>query len=122
METKAKTEAHVREVGDSAIINHGDLFIEELVTGIQSPNLSVSIVEIKGTGDCVRNMVSTANYFIYEGSGTFSLEIDGVMQDFPVTAGSSVFIPKGTWFQDRGNMKMLSAYSPAFDLLNVERR
>ncbi len=122
METKPKTGAHVREVGDSSIINRGDLFIQELVTGIQSSNLSVSIVEVKGTGDCVRNTVSTANYFIFSGSGIFSLEIEGVMQDFPVTEGSSVFIPKGTWFQDRGNMKMLSAYSPAFDPSNVERR
>lgn len=122
METTPVTKAHVREVGDSSIINRGDLFIQELVTGVQSPNLSVSIVEVKGTGDCVRNNVSTANYFIFRGSGVFSLEIDGQMQDFPVTEGSSVFIPKGTWFQDSGNMMMLSAYSPAFSPSNVERR
>jgi mannose-6-phosphate isomerase-like protein (cupin superfamily) len=84
--------------------------------------LSVGIVEINGVNDLVRNKKCTANYYVLEGLGTFSVEIDGRMQDFQVEKGDSIFIPKMTWYQDRGNMCLISSYTPAFDASQVEKK
>lgn len=98
----------------------GILSVTEILSSEESSQMSITLIELNGTNNMVRNRVCDANYYILEGLGKFDLEMGGEMQEFIVTKGDLITIPKGVLFQDSGNMKMLAIYSPPFDGNQVE--
>ncbi len=89
----------------------GFIKVKQLLSDESVKNLSVSIVEINGTNKKVINPKSDAAYFVIEGKGSFN--IDG--EELSVESGDLIFIPRGSVYFDKGNLKMLAINSPKYD-------
>ncbi len=96
---------------------------EILHRGNFDPKLSVSRIGLDGKNEKTRNPNNGSLYIIVAGEGEFKIWEEGQKQPktIKVKPGNSVFIGKGTWYQDSGKMTLYSICSPAFDPESVER-
>ncbi|MFH0942742.1 MAG: hypothetical protein V1810_01065 [Candidatus Beckwithbacteria bacterium] len=95
---------------------------EILHPGNFRPEMSLARIELDGENVKNRNLEASSLYIVVDGEGKFTIfgqkgEKDKIIK---VKKGDSVFIAKGTWYQDSGNMTMYSICSPAWDGKKVE--
>lgn len=93
----------------------GALKVRELYRA-DDDSVSFAKVSVQGNNETNKNMVSDMHYYVLEGSGVFV--IDGKEHD--VKQGDLVIIPKGSVYQDIGELVMLSVACPVFDAGKVE--
>src|SRR3989344_3114868 len=75
------------------------------------PRASVAYFEVNGSHGSVKSTLSDRIYYVLAGEGKFI--IDG--QDFSVLEGEVVIVPKDTFYDYVGEMKLLLVHAPAFD-------
>jgi mannose-6-phosphate isomerase-like protein (cupin superfamily) len=75
------------------------------------PDISVTWVKIWGHHQRMGCDISDRPYYIIEGEGVFQL---GDGEPFAVSAGDSVFIPRGVPYEFSGHMTYLVMNGPAF--------
>ncbi len=94
----------------------------EADTWYQDTERTIAFIALKGANDKVRNHSSTTTYEVISGSGRFALQEDIGLptQVYPVKAGAVVRVPKGTIYQDQGDMVMIATSCPPFDPGAVE--
>lgn len=104
-------QAKVIKGGTVALQRKGAISIRELFNTTDFPRLSVNLIELNGQNQSVTNIVSDMFYYVIEGTGTFLID----KQAHQVESGDLVVIPKGSKYQDSGQMKLLAIASPRFD-------
>jgi len=93
----------------------GILKVKTLLNSSQNELLSIAVIEIHGKNRRVKNVISDTYYFVISGQGTFHLN----HKETKVVTGDLVILPKGTIYQDSGEMKLLAISSPRFKPDNV---
>jgi len=81
---------------------------------------SIACVTLKGHGHLVRNDFSDATYEIVSGKGVFTWHDGETIFGVVVGTGDILDIPKGTTYQDVGDLVMLVTCEPPFDPTKVE--
>lgn len=78
--------------------------------------ISVAHVALNGLGPAIRNSISTIEYQVLSGEG--NMVVGG--RRHALYIGSSVVVPAGITYQDKGSVDMLATSTPPFDIENVE--
>lgn len=122
MDLKNELQPIVMKSTELSVKDFGVIKVAEILHRGQTENMSVARIELNGVNDRVRNTISDASYYVLTGEGKFILGEGENRQKMEVKQGDLVFIPKGTWYQDSGEMTMLSFCAPAFNPEQVERK
>jgi mannose-6-phosphate isomerase-like protein (cupin superfamily) len=93
---------------------YGVLAVKALLP--EAGDFSVTLVEVDGENDRIRNTKSDSAYYVIDGHGTFHLDDEA----FEVDAGDLVVIPRNGVHQYAGRLTLLSISSPPFDFMAVE--
>ena len=88
----------------------GVIGVKTLFNTPEMEGFSAAIIELNGTNKETMSKVSNKFYFVIEGRGKFI--IDG--EEFQVSPGDLVYIPKGIKYYDVGKMKLISLSHPRF--------
>jgi hypothetical protein len=114
-------EKNITSLNQFATIQSDATTVLQLLPGKESPETSIALIYLHGRNSRVRNLESNAKYSVIAGKGTFVLWNDAIPEFRKVKKGDTVFIPRGTFYQDIGKMLMVSVNSPAFDPEKVEK-
>ena len=91
------------------------LTVSEILNKDKFSDFSLARIELNGVNDKGLNQDCGALYMVVDGEGQFTIFGEKENRVIEVKKGDSVFIPKGTWYQDQGKMTMYSICSPAFN-------
>lgn len=83
----------------------------DVETWYEGQEKTIAFVLLQGIGSRVLNSVSDMRYEIVSGEGAFKVG----NETMTVSAGSIIEIPRGTTYQDSGDLAMLATSVPPFD-------
>lgn len=102
-------------------IKNGPLTIYQLLPRSESPEMSIALIRLSGINQRVKNLESTARYYIILGEACFLTWNGEGYKLHEVKAGNFIEIPSGIPYQDIGrDVLMISINHPAFDPGKVE--
>lgn len=78
---------------------------------LDCPSLSMAYFEIDGGHGTVKSKKSDRAYYVLDGQGKFI--ING--KEFQVMKGDGIIVPKNTFYDYVGEMKLILVHVPAFD-------
>ena len=73
--------------------------------------MSTAYFEVDGSHGVRKSTLSDRAYYVLEGTGTFLVDEEKT----PVVAGDVIIVPKNTWYDFVGEMKLFLVHAPAYD-------
>ena len=73
--------------------------------------MSAAYFEVDGGHGVMKSTVSDRAFYVLEGAGTFIVNEEKTL----VVAGDVILIPKNTWYDFAGEMKLFLVHAPAYD-------
>jgi hypothetical protein len=95
--------------------------VRQVVTKEDNPEISLSIIDLKGMNRCMINPVSTTVYLCIRGSVIFVINRDGISSPINLKEGESVKIPPQCPYVDfsKNGVTLIAVSKRAFDPENI---
>lgn len=97
----------------------------EVTTIYEDDHESLAHIILHGLNRKVKNRRSDTTYVVVDGEGHFTIQhpresFGYIEEDIRVSAGDTVFVPRGAIYQDSGDLEMLATCVPPFSHSDVE--